>query len=314
MASLKDDEIVALIKQLIASSGGGAPGLIQFGAGQIAGAGGAPLAAALGPTVAGFTALNVTIGQTSAEFEKLERSAIAFSQFANPAQVMRLQRAQEDLSAAFGVILLPIVDMTARSFDRINALITRLQPVLEPVIQELANAFEEVIKQGVEVAQMLITEFQPEIQQIAQMLRELAKALIQATHAATEMYAISVVMIDRIKSGRILDILNPARYGEMAEEAQRRLAAARAGGAITIAARPAQYIATEEIGRQARLAAFGARSLQQQMIDQQQQTNAWLEQIAGNTAGGIRGPGAQGSYIPEVRTTVFGLEIPPWLW
>lgn len=225
-------------------------------------AGGAAQSAAMA-----LAALAIGAGAVVTGLQQLQHAAVQFGQYASPAQTARLQRAQEDFMASIGISLLPLVDAAARTFDRFNATMTKLQPILEPLFQEIASLMEASMKGVTDAIQML----RPEILQVVAALRELVSGLRGTVRWIGQSEAYLIEIASRLRVGN----LNMTGVGAAAE---RRLQGV-GYDSMTIAARPARYIATEEIGREARLASFGARSISEQQLQAQQETNGILANI-----------------------------------
>jgi hypothetical protein len=259
-----------------------------------------------GPVAAALAAIPAAAMMAAGALKSASDAALSFGKFASPGQTQRAERAYEDLYASIGVSLLPIVDATARSLDRLNSLFTELQPVLEPLIQTMSDVVEEELTSIITDLRMLFQEFKPEIQDFISLMMELNRSGLDLVRSFTLFAAIIIEQIHRIREGRFLEAFD---MPSVVQAAQDRIRAAQQFG-ITTAARPATMIATEQIGVEARLAAFGARSISAQHLDATRDGNAILRDIRdrmpsgfgylGNPAFAAETPGG------TVRFTPFG--------
>jgi hypothetical protein len=208
-------------------------------------------------------------------FKNLLQTAQGFARFAAPGNVERLDRAFEDLYAAVGVMLVPIVDQLAQVLDAFNAAITEAQGDMTPVVEELAQAFGELFR-----------AIAPAIGPTISLIAELQRLLSDTTIPVIQLLAsetTNLVRGFRLLAFSLQEFIHDIREGDAAsllsgDWARRAQERANQQGGITIAARAAQMLSTEAIGEQARLAAFGARSVGEQQLQVQQQQLAAQEE------------------------------------
>lgn len=263
-----------------------------------------------------FQALGAVAGAAVDGFQSLTGAVAGFVQASNPAEMMRFQMAIQDLMASLGVVLEPIIVAGEQVADLFNSMFTELQPVIGPVIQQLADVFMEVGRAAMELFQPILEAIVPALGQLLESLRPLIPPLQLLAQAVGQMFAELIrslqpllaeilpplvrgmqmladvvtttvttmtVLLERLRNW---DLTGAANLPDVIAEAMRRVAANRAAlarprpqGPRTTAARQASLVGIEQLGQGARQAAFGARSA----IELQQQANDLLAQIALNT-------------------------------
>jgi hypothetical protein len=296
----------ALADLSVAGAQGGAGGGSGGGAGG--GAAGAAAAAAGGALALAGAALGA-----AAAVAGLAQQAAQYVQYANPAAAQRLQMAFQDLYAAVGVGLTPVVTAFTQVLDFANAAITQFQPVITTITGVLSGVFLDVAKEVITLAMSLAEMAIPSVVTLAAVFQQLwaagkplAAALVDlvgqlakmqldtfadlfgsvlvpaitlfADHlggAAKGLAAVGAVI------GELIDSIRNRHMPDF-EAAIRRATTATtrpAAGPITHAARPAAFVDTEEIGRQARLAAYGSRSVQEEQLAAQLAGNGYLARL-----------------------------------
>ncbi len=249
-----------------------------------------------------------------AGFNQITGAVAAFVQASNPAEMQRFQFAMQDLMASLGVSLEPVIRVAEEIADQFNALFTNLQPVIQPVAELFAQTMKGVagviaafLRPAIEGLAPLIGALLEAVQPLAEPLAALGQALgdlvgtVLRTFAAelrtilppivsglrmlVDVLATTVttiqIILERIRNFQLLSAFNLV---SAVREAQARVEAAalarqQPGQAHTFAARQPRTVGIEELGTQARLAALGARTTQQQLA----QANQLLQQIANNT-------------------------------
>ncbi len=201
-------------------------------------------------------------------------SIVGYVKFSDPGRIQRLDMAFEDLYAAVGSGLTPIIDSAIVVIDQFNRVITEVMSILKPAFSELAEMFKDL-------AGIALSSLKPVFVEMAGQLRMVISVLKQFTDA--------VVSIMR-QLGMSTSVSGPQ----------------------SIAARPAQMIGTEAIGEQARLTAFGSRSdLQNNTEATEANTNA-LQQL-NNAMGGASLPAGMGAGAGAIQVGGNGgFSIRPW--
>lgn len=240
-------------------------GKAAMAAGGVAAAGQLPgqaldaLAAAAHRVVGGFDRLGSAFGR--------------FVEAAAPAEMMRFQIAIRDLAASFGKIFEPVILAATEFANILNQFITSLQPVVGPLIKQLADAFLEIAKAVLDAVAPIIESLIPIFQLLADVVLPPIVAVFRALSDAIR------AVINWIRSW-----LGMRPLSERPSEST---------GPRTFAASQARQIGIEQIGEQARSAAFGASStvrLQQENNALTARTNTLLEEM-NRTLG--RGPNQQ---------------------
>jgi chemotaxis protein histidine kinase CheA len=288
------------------SAAGGAGGLGGVASGAIEG-----LGAVAGAAVAAAAAV-VAMAEASAQFVK----------YSSPGAAQRLSMAFEDLYAAVGVMLEPVVLRFTQILDMANVAITAFQGMVEPVVDTLMGVVQEVAGEFIAFASAIATGMMPNligwlvtIKELWDASKPLVQALVDLTQALASTFLGGIMtMIDLLLPAftfladvmkesmrpyvalaafitNMIEDLKRGKFspGDAAERAFRTAYTETArdrsvSGPGTVAARPARQIGTEEIGQEARAAAFGSRSIQQQQLDEQTETNRILNRIVSNTS------------------------------
>lgn len=264
------------------------------------------------------TVANAAVGA----FQSVTGAVSQFVQAADPGAMLRFNMAIQDVMASLGVALEPIVEVATQIADQWNAVFTELQPILMPVAELFGQTmkvtsdavgafFRPVIEALAPALRTLLEAIQPLSGAMTALwgaLGELTGVLVQGFMAAlapvlpivvsglrmladalTLTVTTIAVIIERLRSWNLVGAFNIV---SAANEAQSRVQQAallrqQPSNAHTTAARQPQLIGIEELGQQARLAAFGARTQRELQAD----ANALLQQIVNNTAGNGFTPG-----------------------
>ena len=299
---------------LFGSIGGQVGGMIGAAGGAISGAkehvaaGGSGVAAALGAAVpmAGVIASAIKtgiidggiFGIVADAMKSMVDKVAGYVKFSDPGRVERLDMAFEDLYAAVGSGLTPIIDMAIVVIDQLNRVVTGVMETLKPAFDQLSKMFQAIVGNTLAV-------WQPMLMMVAEMFTEMVTALEPIFNELIALYSDFAVQFKGLFA-EIKPYLMAAFRSqiELAVSALQAFAIAlrlislmwgiRPGsagqvpsGPQSIAARPAQMIGTEAIGEQARLTAFGSRSdLQDNTGAVQANTNA-LQNLTNSVSSGL---------------------------
>ncbi len=253
--------------------------------------------------------------------EKLAESAAQYVKKSDPAAVLLMNMAMEDLQAAIGSGLTPVVNALTVMFDQANAAITTFQPIIEAVSALVSSTFLDMAKEAVAfgeaIGDLAVAEIVP-VAVVFQQLWEASKPLIASLVDLTAQFAkfqldafvgmfeaampvigffvevisraakglafmaqVVGIFIEAIRTGRIDRIGD--RVGAAARDIDRQPGQRAPAGGITVAARPATVISSEDIGTQARTAAFSGRSIAEQQLSEAQRQTDLLTRLVGNT-------------------------------
>jgi hypothetical protein len=245
----------------------------------------------------GRVAFDLTAG-----FAAVTGAAALFVSASNPGEMILFTRAIEDARASIGVFLEPLIQAGTVVLDSFNRMFTELQPILLPVFELLGTAMKDVADIAIALFQPVLEALAPAMMTLLEAIRPLAPPLaalaaavgdfvgliVNTFAAALEMVLPTMtdllrgladvltttittiqVVIERLRNWDFAGAMN---IGSALAEARERMAAReeerlrrRAGtGPGTVAARTPQLIGIEELGVQARLAAFGARTAESQ--------------------------------------------------
>lgn len=219
-----------------ATLGGKAAMAAGAGAGGLAAAGAAP-GQAIG-------ALAMAAQRVVGVFDRLGSSMVRFVEASNPGEMLRFKIAVADLSAAFGRVFEPVINVATEFANVLNQFITSLQPVLGPVVRQLADAFLQIAKAVLDAVAPIVESLMPILQLLADVVLP------------------PIVTVFRVLADAIRAVINWVRSWLGLSPLE---AASTRGGARTASAQRASLIGTEQIGEQARAAAFGAASTLQAM-------------------------------------------------
>jgi hypothetical protein len=253
----------ALLDFRVATLAGKAALLVQAGgaAGRLPGAALQGLAGAAGSAVGAITGMARAVG--------------AFVEASNPGEMLRFNMAVRDLMAAFGRVFEPVIMVLTEFANVLNQFVTSLQPVLGPLVKQLANAFLQIAKALLDVLAPIIESLIPVFQFLADVVLPPIVAVFRVLAEAVR------AVINWFRSLVGLDPL--ARASDNT-------------GQRTVAARQAQQIGIEQIGEQARAAAFGSASAAERQVALAERNNqlaergnSLLEQIAANIGPAGRG-------------------------
>ncbi len=253
--------------------------------------------------------------------EKLAESAANYVKKSDPAAVLLMTMAMEDLQAAIGSGLSPVVNALTVMFDQANAAITQFQPIIEATAALVSGVFLDMAKEGIAfgeaIADLAVAEIIP-VAVVFQQLWEASKPLVASLVDVTKEFAkfqldfflsafeaaqpvigffveilsraakglafmaqVIGIFIEALRTGRIDRIGD--RVGAAAREAVAGPGTRERAGGITVAARPATTISSEDIGTQARTAAFSGRSIAEQQLSEAQRQTDLLTRLVGNT-------------------------------
>lgn len=182
------------------------------------------LASSLGSLTAGFTGVATLVGgpvagalvnfaQTMVGIPQMILASVKpFIQAFNPASIERLMMAFEDVRAAIGSMLMPIMPLFQSIAQQLNILFTSIAPVLLPVIQQVAgvlqtlgNAFMTVLSQ---IVQGALPAFQAAFQAIQPILAALLPVFAQLAEIVMSTQAAMQPMRDAVVS--LIGALAPA--------------------------------------------------------------------------------------------------------
>lgn len=164
-----------------ASSGGGAAAMLG------------PLGAVAGAATQALSAFTGALGQAQ---QILFGLIVPLARLAAPGVVDRLTMAFEDVQAAVGTTLLPIIEVATDVFNKLNEAFTAVIPTVMPAVEQLADALGGALIDGIkalmplmqhlgEVAQIVVAAFTPIINQLGESLRKLAPLFDALTPAIT---------------------------------------------------------------------------------------------------------------------------------
>jgi hypothetical protein len=235
-------------------------------------------------------------------FAVVTGAASLFVSASNPGEMILFTRAIQDARASIGVFLEPLIRAGTIVLDSFNRMFTELQPILLPIFELLGGAMKDVADVAIALFQpvlealapameSLLTAVQPlmgPLSALAAAVGDFVGLIVNTFASALEMVLPTVtdllrgladvltttittiqIVIERLRNWDISGALN---IGSALEQARERMAIReeerlrrRAGtGPGTVAARTPQLIGIEELGVQARLAAFGARTAESQ--------------------------------------------------
>lgn len=181
------------------------------------------LAAAAGGAVGAVTGLGRAVG--------------AFVEASNPAEMIRFNIAVKDLMASFGRVFEPVISVLIEFANLVNQFVTSLQPVVGPIVRQLADAF-------LQIAKAVLDAVAPVVETLVPVFKLLADVVLPP-----------IVAVFRVLSDAVREVVNWFRSLTGQEPLGR---ASEAGGTRTVAAQRAATIGVSQIGEQARASAFGA--------------------------------------------------------
>lgn len=240
-------------------------------AGMVAGGAAKGIAAAGQLPTEGIAALATAAGGAVGAITGMARAVGAFVEASNPAEMIRFNIAMKDLMASFGVIFEPVILVLTEFANLLNQFVTSLQPVLGPLVQMLASAFLDIAKAVLDAVAPIV------------------ESLIPIFQALADLILPPLVAVFRVLSDAIRSVINWIRSWLGMDPLER---ASDGSGGRTVAAQRASQIGIEQIGEQARAAAFGSASatgLLQRQNDLTLQGNEYLRQIANRESGGFLG-------------------------
>lgn len=275
-------------------AGAGAGGGGEEDAGGAAAAAGGPAgiaaAAAIGAALvikAKFVEAFQTLANPAQQLAGLVAPIQAQVRLFDPARVERFNMALEDLSAAAGAIFAPVIDAVQAFADDLNTVYTQLIPAVRPLVEILARltlAFgRTLLDPVVNLARQLTAQLRPTIEALRPVFEALAGIFTEymgilssvmplVTSAfqalATVLRELLVLQYRYVAVQRVIvdafsrwDFSNFfGRIRRAASATPPPLRTTPRGGPRTVAARAASFVGVEDIGRNARLAAFGGRS------------------------------------------------------
>ncbi len=275
------------------------------GAGGAAGggmSGGATAAVAL----AGVAGAAMSAAKEIGDFGKqIYATAVNLSQFVAPGVTARHQRAIEDVSAALGTSMLPIVEHATNIFDKINVLFTAAIPRLEPLFDKTGQVVEAFADIFLKTFLMLETQT-PILQYMTDALIWVGDRLITLADIVTVVIATFAELSERLRNFDFSAFVNPTGLVNAVQDRLARLPDNR-----TVAARPAQFTSIEGVGEAARLAAFSARTTAVRQLEETQRQTGILqairEALSGNNPGGTAGTVVNGISATRSWVSMGGL-------
>ncbi len=282
------------------------------------------VSAIAGGTLSAVAGLAGAAVSAASALKGLVDQAAAYVRYSDPAAVLMMTMAMEDLQAAIGSGLSPVVNAFTVFLDRANAAITQFQPIIEAISAVVSGVFLDMAKEAIALGEafmdLALSEIVPVVV-VMQALWEAVKPLVASTVDLVQEFArfnldffMSVfevaapviqafmeqisnaakglafmakvvgILIEAIRTGRFDRIGGQVR--DAARDAVAGPGARPAAGGVTTAARPATQISSEAIGEQARAAAFSGRSIAEQQLEVAQQQSAQLQQLINNTRPG----------------------------
>lgn len=213
-------------------------------AGGVAAAGRLPGAAIAGLAGAASGAVSAISG--------LAQAVGRFVEASNPAEMMRFQIAMRDLSAAVGRVFEPVILVLTEFANVVNSFITSLQPVIGPIVAQLAAAWGML-------ARAVLDAVAPIVESLVPVFGLLADVVLPP-----------LVAVFRALSDAIRNVINWIRSWLGMEPLGH---ASERGGTRTVAAQQARQIGIQDIGAQARASAFSSSAGANSMIDLQRANN-----------------------------------------
>lgn len=243
-----------------------------------------------------------------------------FVAVAAPGLVDRLNLAFQDLNASIGTNLVPVIQEFIRVVDYVNSVITSFQGKIEPLVQFNWDTVTQALGVFIDVGAAILSALLPALNEFGKAVRtlwEFFQPLIASFAEADDglklivgtiggvliiaLVEIAAVIWIVVASLRLfigaIDVLVKLIKGAFGKASWSDVGKAIAGafgigdrkkdtltpkGDITVFRKP-EIIDTEEIGKQARLSAYGSRSVPEQQLQQLQAINRNTQQISGNT-------------------------------
>ncbi len=201
---------------------------------------------------------------------------VGYVKFSDPGRIQRLDMAFEDLYAAVGSGLTPIVDMAIGVLYQFNNVITEVMTILKPAFADLSSMFKDLAGGALAIMKPLLLFMAEGLRVVVSALRQLADAIVWVMNRLGFQTSVS--------------------------------------GPTSIAARPAQMIGTEQIGEQARLTAFGSRSDLQNNTEATEQNTGALEQLNNALGNALSNPliSPLGAALNAVGLNPAGFLPRPW--
>ncbi len=229
----------------------------------------------------------------------------------DPGLVQLFNQAIRDLTASLGRIFQPITEAGVKVADVFNSLFTELGPVFTPIVRQVAGVLQQLapivansLKPPLEalapVIGQVVGALGPVLTDLAPLMAEQARNLADVITLFGELAKVvlpPVVTVVREFARALTDTLAwirdaLRRIGIGSGSARNRPTAPVDLSQRTFAAGPAQVIGIEQLGEQARTAAFGARTVAERQLEEQERGRQLLEQIRDNTANQGGGPGS----------------------
>ncbi len=230
----------------------------------------------------------------------------------DPGLVTLFMQAIRDLTASLGSALTPVIEAATKVADVFNALFTTIGPEFMPVVKMVADelvklavvavnllrpalsGLADFAKLVVEALVPLVNDLVPIFQELMGINKDLGDALTEVWKVVLPPLVQGLRILARTIGDAIVWIRDRLRdLGIGSGSARNNPQAPLNLNNRTTAASPAHIIGSEQIGEQARVAAFGARTLQEQQLEAAREAAATLEEIARNTRNQNQGSAAQ---------------------
>lgn len=250
----------------------------------------------------------------------------SYVKFSDPGRVQRLDMAFEDLYAAIGSGLVPIVDAAIVVVDQLNQVFTGVMQIMRPVFAQVSSLFQRFfgdvlgrwqpvmeafasrIADGVDRMGPAFEVLFGSILKISGVFADLAIGPVLSMFEVSLSVAVSAIQVFAEAARRAANFIqNPiggfAQLFTGGGEALNAVGGNGPTGPRSVAARQARTIGIEQIGEEARLAAFGSRSSTQILADMTEgNTNATLANTnalteLGNFLSGLLGSGTGASAL-----------------
>ncbi len=243
----------------------------------------------------------------------------------DPGLVTLFMQAIRDLTASLGSALTPVIEAATKVADVFNALFTTIGPEFMPVVKMVADelvklavvavnllrpalsGLADFAKLVVEALVPLVNDLVPIFQELMGINKDLGDALMEVWKVVLPPLVAGLRLLAKTVGDVIVWIRDRLHdLGIGSGSARNHPQAPLDPNNRTTAASPAHIIGSEQIGEQARVAAFGARTLQEEALEQARRAAETLEEIARNTrnqnSGQSQNPAQQAGVGLNLRT------------